>query len=469
MDLLERVRRTIRQHDLAGPSTRVVMALSGGSDSVALAHLLTDLAGRGDLVVAGIAHFNHQLRREADSDEGFCAGIAAAFGLPWLADREPIAARAARDGTSIETAARTARHEFFDRAALHFGADVVALGHTRDDQAETFLLRLLRGAGARGLASMHSRRGRIIRPLLECRRAELREFLRMRGVPWVHDQSNDDPRIPRNRIRSQLMPVLEARFNPSVVEALASAAELAGSDWQWMNAEADRHAAEVCRREAGAWHLGIAALARLPAALARILIRRALVEASGRRPVSFEHVEVVRQLAGGERGPVDLPGCRVDRSATDVVLTMRPDRSTQRESNLFAYRLSIPGSVLVREAGVMVSAELGDGAAMPGELASRADDAVEVRLDRCGAGLVVRNRRPGDRFSPVGLGGRKKLQDYFVDRKIPRAARDLVPLVVDAHDHIVWVAGQALDEGFRVTTPAQTVLILRLKSVGGIA
>jgi tRNA(Ile)-lysidine synthase len=106
---------------------------------------------------------------------------------------------------------------------------------------------------------------------------------------------------------------------------------------------------------------------------------------------------------------------------------------------------------------------------MPGELASRSDAAVEVRLDRCGAGLVVRNRRPGDRFSPVGLGGRKKLQDYFVDRKIPRAARDLVPLVVDAHDHIVWVAGQALDEGFRVTTPAQTVLILRLKSVGGIA
>jgi tRNA(Ile)-lysidine synthase len=123
----------------------------------------------------------------------------------------------------------------------------------------------------------------------------------------------------------------------------------------------------------------------------------------------------------------------------------------------------------VREAGVVVSAELGDGQAAPGDPASRSGAAVDVRLDRCGEGLAVRNRRPGDRFSPVGLGGRKKLQDYFVDRKIPREARDLVPLVVDAHDRIVWVAGLALDEGFRVTTPAQTVLILRLKSVGGIA
>jgi tRNA(Ile)-lysidine synthase len=316
---------------------------------------------------------------------------------------------------------------------------------------------------------MQHRRGRIIRPLLECRRAELQEFLRARGVPWVDDQSNDDPRIPRNRIRSQLMPVLEARFKPAVVEALASAAELAGSDWQWMNAEADRHAPEVCRREADGWHLGVDALARLPTALARILVRRALVEASAGRPVSFEQVEVVRRLAGGEGGPVDLPGCRVDRSATDVVLTMRPGRGTPTGSNIFSYPLSIPGSVLVREAGVVVSAELGDGQAAPGDPASRSGAAVDVRLDRCGEGLAVRNRRPGDRFSPVGLGGRKKLQDYFVDRKIPREARDLVPLVVDAHDRIVWVAGLALDEGFRVTTPAQTVLILRLKSVGGIA
>jgi tRNA(Ile)-lysidine synthase len=470
MNLPDRVRRTIRQHDLAGPSTRVVIALSGGSDSVALAYLLTDLAGAGELNLVGAAHFNHQLRSEADRDERFCTGVAAGLRLPFVAEREGVAARASRDRTSIETAAREARHEFFERAAVHFGADVVALGHTRDDQAETFLLRLLRGAGVRGLASMHPRRGRIVRPLLDCRRADLRAFLGARGISWVDDTSNDDPRIPRNRIRAELMPLLESRFNPGVVDALAAEADLARAEWQWMNAAADRHAADACRRDAAGWRLSGPVLRGLPEALARILVRRALVEASGGRPVSFEHVEEVRRLIADKGGPVDLPGCRVDRSATDVVLTSRSDgrrrRAGEPGSNFFSYSLSIPGSVVVAEAGLAVSAEL------EGALAVSADSpgtAVAVRLDKCGNALSVRNRRPGDRFRPIGLGGRKKLQDYFTDRKIPRGGRDLVPLVVDANDRIVWVAGHALDEEFRVTDPAQSVLILRLKPVGGPA
>jgi tRNA(Ile)-lysidine synthase len=309
---------------------------------------------------------------------------------------------------------------------------------------------------------MHPRRGRIVRPLFDCRREELRAFLGGRGVTWVDDASNEDVRIPRNRIRAELMPRLAAGFNPGVVDALADAADLARADWEWMHAEAERHAAEICRRDADRWRLSVPALAVVPVALARVLIRRALLEASGGRPVSFEHVEAVRALVEGIGSPMDLPGCRVHRSGADVVLTRKAGRSTSRAPNLFSYPLSIPGSVVVGEAGVVVSAELGgDGGPAGGA-------AVAVRLDRCLPGLSVRNRRPGDRFRPVGLGGGKKLQDYFVDRKVPREARDRVPLVVDEHDRIVWVAGHALDEGFCVTNPAQTVLTLRLKPVGGV-
>ncbi|HET9834068.1 MAG TPA: tRNA lysidine(34) synthetase TilS, partial [Vicinamibacterales bacterium] len=190
MELPDIVRRTIRRHDLAAPSTRVVIALSGGGDSVALAHVLHDLHRASQLTIAGIAHFNHQLRDDADNDEQFCRAVADALGHPFLSDRENVAARANRERRSIEVAGRNARHEFFARACTHFSADVVALGHTRDDQAETFLLRLMRGAGARGLSGMHPRSGRVIRPLLDCGREELRAFLVERDVTFMDDATN---------------------------------------------------------------------------------------------------------------------------------------------------------------------------------------------------------------------------------------------------------------------------------------
>jgi tRNA(Ile)-lysidine synthase len=169
MDLLSRVRDFVSQHHLIAPETRVVAAVSGGSDSVALVHLLRELADAGELHLAGVVHFNHQLRPSADADERFAAGVAASLNLPFTSDREDVSARAIRERRSVEDAARTARHAFFERARSASGADAVALGHTRDDQAETVLLRLMRGAGPRGLAGMHPKNGHVIRPLLGCR------------------------------------------------------------------------------------------------------------------------------------------------------------------------------------------------------------------------------------------------------------------------------------------------------------
>ena len=461
--LIDRVRATIRAHDLARPETRVLLAVSGGSDSVALAYLLSELAHRNELRVAGIIHLNHQLRPGAAEEEGFCGALAARLGWPFLAHRAEVAARARAERRSVEDAAHAARYQFFEHARVRFEADAVALGHTRDDQAETFLLRLLRGAGPRGLSGMHPRRDGVIRPLLDCRRAELRSLLEDRGVPFVRDESNDDVSIPRNRVRAELLPLLERRFNPSIVDVLADEATLAREEWQWMETAARAAAAGVVTQPSrDVRELDMEAVARLPPALGRVVVRDALVEASGGRPISFRHVEDALRLTG----TADVPGVRMKRRGERLVLKQRGPAKVRLKPDapphFFRYSLSIPGEVAVREAGCVVSAER---APSTGSVILSNSDVAVLQLDRCRPPLGVRNRRPGDRFRPLGLGGRKKLQDYFVDRKVPRNARDQVPIVVDDTDRIVWVAGYGIADEFRVTDPAQAVLILRLRQV----
>jgi tRNA(Ile)-lysidine synthase len=470
MDLLARVRRTIRQHRLAGPESRVVVALSGGSDSIALAHLLKALDEAGELRVAGAAHFNHQLRESADRDERFCASVAGAFGWPFDVEREDVRVRARRERRSLEHAAHAARHAFFDRARLRLGADLVALGHTQDDQAETVLLRLLRGAGVRGLAGMSPRRGPFVRPLLDCPRSVLRAWLDVRGIAWIEDESNRDVAIPRNRIRAELVPLLERRFNPAIVPILAHEAELARDEWTWMVDEAAALIARCAAREGDGWRLDVAVLRAAPRALRRLALWRLLTEGAGGRPVGFAHVADALALVETDQlsGPIDAPGQRLERVAGGLVLTSRRPgavgRLREAPVNFFEYSLSVPGEVVLPEAGCVLSAEVAGGhRARPGPTVA------VVRSDACRAPLAVRNRRPGDRFRPVGVGGRKKLQDFFVDRKIGRAARDRVPIVVDAAGRIVWVAGYGISEEFRVTDPSQAVLILSVKALGGSA
>ena len=482
--VLDRVRQFVRQHDLIGPDTRVLAAVSGGSDSVALVHILRDLAEAGELRLVGLAHFNHQLRRSAGDDEQFAAGVAASLGLPITVDREDVAARARRERRSVEDAARTARHEFFARALVAAGADVVALGHTRDDQAETVLLRLARGAGLRGLAGMHPRNGRIVRPLLGCRRQDLRAWLDERQLRFVEDETNQDVSIPRNRVRAELLPLLETRFNPGIVDVLADQAEVARDAWAWMDAMAADLDARSVRRATTAGgamvrELDVAGLRAVPLALQRAVLWRVMSEVAGRRPIAFGHVDAALRLIH-ERGEtrIDVPGQRLERIGPSLVLTGRVAGATGRRapddaSNFFRFPLSIPGEVALPDAGWVVSADAlaaGVGAGRASAPAGNGGhDVALVRRDVCQGSLAVRNRRPGDRFRPVGLDGQKKLQDYFVDRKVARALRDTVPLVVDETDRIVWVAGFGLDEAFRVTDPAQAVIILKLKALGGSA
>lgn len=467
MSLIDTARRTIRRHTLLRPGDRVLVALSGGADSVALLLALHEMAAIDGFEIVGAAHLNHQLRGvDADEDEAFCGRLAAACGVPLHAERVDVARLARAAGASIENTAHGARHDFFARAAAGLGATTVAVAHTLDDQAETFLLRLLRGAGPRGLGGMHPRSGLVVRPFLECTRADVRAFLAQQHASFREDASNADLEIPRNRIRHELIPYLRQRFSPGISEVLHREAEIARDDSEFLEQTASVAAQSLLTLTPEGVEIDASGLLVQPRAVARRVVRDAQQIASGGRFMGFEAIEAVLVFAvSNASGPLDLPGHRVNRRDGRIVLSKSHGRPKRRLQADFAYELGLPGQVGVPEAGCAISAsadvlEAGESPASRWALASRGDQVV-VEAGQLTHPLTVRNRRPGDRFRPLGLEGHKKLQDFFVDAKVRRNDRDTIPLVVDFAGQIVWVAGHAVAEDFRVTDRTRAVVILK--------
>ena len=474
MSLADRVAAAVEGQASIPRGARVVAAVSGGGDSVALLHLLAELAARSLVTLAGVAHVNHRLRGAAsDEDERFCRDLARRFGVPCLVESVAVADVARSRRISVERAGHQVRHAFFGRAAAELGAGRVALGHTIDDQAETVLLRLIRGAGAAGLSGMRPRTGLLVRPLLAIRRADLRRYLRDRGVPFREDALNADLRVPRNRVRHDLLPRLRT-YSPRIVEALARQADIARADEAWLSRRANEAAADLVLQERGSVELDAAGLAALPPAIARRVVRDALARVAPKREVGFDPIERVRRIAAEGPARADVPGCRVERVGGRVRLVPRPGRGGPAPCPGFAYRLAVPGEVSVPEAGVLIRAEVVEAGAtgVPGPgrgPETGSGERTAVVAWPAAAPLVVRSWRSGDRYRPAGLGGRsRKLQDLFVDRKVPRAERTRIPLVLDADGRIVWVVGFGIGHGLRPGEGDESVLFLKVSYLGEI-
>ena len=479
---------------------RVLVALSGGPDSVALTLLLKDLEDRGSFRVAGIAHVNHGLRASAGDDEEFCRAFADRMGAPFFVERADVRAVARRRRRSLEDTGRFVRYDFFRRLLTEDVADVVATGHTRDDQAETFLLRLIRGAGSRGLSGIHPAAGQVVRPLFDVRRRELRDHLAGRDQGFCEDETNRDVAIARNRVRHELIPYIERAFSPGIVEVLAREADAAREDERHLQQEAIESAGLIVLRnsstrdavplspdriapgpESGwfepvssslgadivAVEIDAARLAALPRAVASRVARLALSILADGRFVAYEHVRTLLALASAERGSASLAGQQAIRRGTRIELVRE---RVQAFANSFRVPLSIPGEVILQSQGWAISAEVGAARERPAASREPARQTLTaaVRADRLAPPLAVRSRRPGDRFQPPGMGGRhRKLQDVLVDRKVARETRDLLPLVVDGEDRIVWIVGHAVGADFRVTEPSQGVIFLIARRLGG--
>jgi len=335
MTPFDRVRAFARRHDLWRPDTRVIAALSGGADSVALLLLLRDLHAAGELVLDAAAHLHHGIRgREADQDQEFCDELCTRLDVSFITGRVDVPAIAARDRVSVEVAARRARQQFLADVRKARGADVVATAHTENDQAETVLLRLVRGAGGRGLAGIRPRRDHVIRPLLPITRQELRADMVARGQQWREDATNADVAIPRNRVRHELLPYLSQHFNPAITRALARLADVARADEAWLDTLVERASGETMTVSDEHVSLSVSALSDAPEALARRLARCALESANPGQAYTVEEVDLLVGVVRGERAAAEISGLRVERFRHSEVLIKRATAGRPRRRGI---------------------------------------------------------------------------------------------------------------------------------------
>ena len=330
--------RTLRRHHMLPRGGRVAVALSGGADSVALLLLLLELQQRGELVVAGVAHLNHQLRGEAaDEDERFCVELARSTNVPIECGRADVRAKARDERRSIEDAARAARYAFLTEAARRLDAVAVAVAHSLDDQAETFLLRLIRGSGSRGLGGIRPTAGLIIRPLLDIRRLELREYLAAAAATFREDDTNADVSIPRNRVRHELLPYLQREFSPGISEVLAREAASAREDEEKLEAEAIDLAASIVLRNDSSTGFRLQAenVKRLHPAIAARVARLALGRLGADRFIGFDHIQRFLDFleTAKEGAAVSLPGQQAIRNGEWVILRPEPERRPRRSAS----------------------------------------------------------------------------------------------------------------------------------------
>lgn len=451
--VLSQVLTFIREQSLFAPGDRVVVAVSGGADSVALLDLLMRLPDFHLQLV--VAHLNHRLRGdESNEDERFVAAFAAAHRFPLECASVDVAELSRRERLSLEDAGRRARYAFFDRVAMQWSAASVALAHHLDDQAETLLLRLLRGAGTTGLSAMTPRTaGKYVRPLLCLDRHQIEGYLHARGLSFRTDSSNTDITFLRNRIRHELIPHL-ARFNPEISRTLSVTADLLAADEEVLAAAADQALTRVsCEGREGGTSLSVAALLREPRGLRYRLYRRAVALAKGDlAAVSFRHIRQIDDLVRSPKPNLScaLPGrVTVVRSYGTIVFSGDGPEAPWEGELL----VEGPGSYLLPGGGellVQVDAPSAELMLPPAEGC--------FDLARAPFPWLVRAFRAGDRIVPLGMTGSRKVKDLFIDAKVPLALRRTIPLVF-SDGELIWVCGHRVGEGTRIT--AETARVVR--------
>lgn len=451
--LRSRVADYCRRHGLLDGARTVLVAVSGGADSVACLDILS--ACFGDRVALHVAHLDHGLRDESGADAAFVEDLAASRSLPFHAGRADCGALARDEGTSIEEAARSARRRFLLETADRVGADRIATGHHLDDQAETVLIRLFRGSGTTGLAAIRPiADDRWIRPLLSVTRAEIDAYVGDSALAWRTDPTNVDESILRNRIRHRLMPLVKSEFADRVPEALARAADILREDDDCLDAiTLDASKTVICARSSRKFALDGPRFFGYHVAVQRRLIR-ALLGQAGLSPRRIEHALIDRVLTRLREGPgsiqvsPDLTACRAGRL---ILLGAAAPPFEERVRSGLNRIASIDASMSV------------DDVPKPG-FPARFDKTTpyEIWFDRgrLPQGMVLRQVRPGDRIRAFGGPGTASVSDLLIDRKVPRLVRDEVPVLADGSE-VHWVVGIRAGERSRVTASSEHAVRFR--------
>jgi tRNA(Ile)-lysidine synthase len=456
-DTSKKVRRTISRHQMLNPGDLCIVAVSGGADSVCLLDILNELkAALGIKLV--VAHFDHGLRAgEDDAETRFVRDLASSMNLPFESEKAPSLIDGASG--SVEEKARDARYLFLESLREGLSAQKIAMGHHLNDQAETVLMRLLRGSGPSGLAGIPPFREKtIIRPLIDTKREEIESYLKARDLAYVVDSSNLQTDYLRNRIRLELLPSL-LEYQPRLIEHLGRLADILRDENTYMQGRAeDWVMKEGDLRATGEVSIPIASFLGLPRPIRNRITRQILRKVGkGLRRIDSLHIESVAELGKSKNphGSLNLPnGLMVKKSYDRMVFRIEEEE----ESEGFHYLLGA-GTYDIEEIGKtigLVELEPNVDLNMEGDETKAYLDSEKLEFP-----LVLRNFRPGDRFVPLGMTGHKKIKDFFIDLKIPIESRPLVPLLLSG-DQPIWIGGYRIDDRYKVTSKTKRVLAVSL-------
>lgn len=452
--MLHTVMKTIREHDLFGHGDTVVVALSGGGDSVALLDILARMEEMQLHIV--IAHLNHLLRgAESDGDAAFVREIAGRYGLHAEIRSVDVRELSRQQQLSLEEAGRMARYAFLAEVAGKYGAKCTALGHHADDQAETVLMRLVRGSGASGLCAMapKSADGSRVRPLLQVGRREIEAYLTARGLAFRTDSSNKDVNFLRNRIRHELIPYL-AGYNPAIAGRLADTAVALSADEALLERITDEAMDRLASVAGDRVNFSMAELAAEPRGMRMRLFRRALLLVRGDLArISFRHLQAIDGLLvpGRPQRRLSLPGdVSVMRSYGTLAFEATDGASPAAP---FEMLLEGPGTYPLPGGGVFSVEE----AVPPADWSTVSADTAWFDAGSTPFPWLLRTFRPGDRIVPFGMTGSKKVKELFIDARIPLRERRSIPLVFSG-GRLIWVCGVRVAEGARVATGTPEVI-----------
>ena len=455
--LVRRVSAVIRQQCLIDPEDRVLVGVSGGIDSSVLLFTLLKIKDSFPFSL-GVAHLNHGLRgAESVRDEEFVRGLAGKFGLPFHVRRVDVRSYAKAEGLSLQHAGRNLRYTYFKELAQEHGYQKIAMGHTRDDQVETFIMRIIKGTGLRGLSSIPIRRGQIIRPLLFCYRSEIEAYLRKESIPYVEDSSNQKDLYQRNFLRNRVLPLFEElnpNFRERVLFLLDDLTRLNGLFEQ----EAKQFVDEQVHTEGGDVSVKTEKLKSLQQETLYRVLSGMLEHVEPRLVLLRDHVRLIEQVLESSRPNIDvaLPDrVTVTKTYDRLVVTKKPFPSPIQ--GRFPVRI---GFNLLEPFGIILECVVTE--TLPQSL----PDDVQTAFfdhDRTKA-LQVRTFLDGDRFVPLGMGASVKLKDFFISRKIPLHQRRRIPLLLSGED-IIWVLGQRIDERYKVTSSTRSILKASIRPI----
>lgn len=468
--MLEKVKATIEKYDMLQKGDRVLVGVSGGPDSVALLHILWKLRDLYSLFLH-VVHLNHMFRgKEAEEDAEYVRMLCKEMEVPVVIETFDVPAFIEETGLSPEDAARKVRYGVYERVAGMLGARKIALGHNADDQAETVIMRVLRGTGLKGLGGIPPvRDGRFIRPLIEVTRTEIEAYCREEGLQTRMDATNVEPIYFRNKVRLELLPLLEERYSPAIKKHLHVLADIAREDDLYLDGVAKRVFKELASEEGkGAISLPLKGLLALPLSMQRRVVKltvRAFFEADD--PLSFLRIEEVLQMArtGRTGDSLDLPrGLRARKGYDNIVIERRADVSDTYFKG--EVTVAIPGETSLPELGIAFHAEVFGREILKEKSLLHEPSAPYALLDLEGLEkpLVIRTRREGDVFQPLGMKGRKKLKDFFIDQKIPRRMRSGIPLLTTGNE-VLWVVGVRISERVRITEKTKEVTFLEVYNI----